>query len=356
MLSIHRILLPTDFSQPAADAERRARGLAALFEAELHVLHVTRSKELEELPRRFQHEDPEARNRLAEHVSGWLGLPTDTGPKAAGIAGSGPAGALGDLARSASPRGSPGTSSGTDDRSATVVRSIRRSGSPQDGILDYADEIDADLIVIGTRGQGAARGPLLGTVADRIVRRAASPVVTVRPDLETADPGASEIEDGPRSERTIVVPVDFSEPTETLITHAKHFAETFAGRVDFIHVVEEPRFPSFYQIDRFRADVPQLASRAREELVTAVREAGGPDVDAATHVLTGGDPASEIVRYAEAQSARFILMTTHGAAPSIADLRTALLGGVTDRVLRTAPCPVGAMKSYGKTLIPDGEE
>jgi len=341
MLTVDRILLPTDFSNAAADAERRARSLARLFGADLHILHVTTDKELRELPQSLVDAGREQGDRLARHVRGWLDLPETL---------------------------TVGSSTGGADGAGDlpVVRSIRSAASPQDGILNYAEETDADIIVIGTRGERAARGPMLGTVADRVVRRADCPVVTVRPDVDTGDPdeefgSAKPVAfDAETGERLMVVPVDFSEPTRSLVAHAKHFAETFRTRVDFVHVVEEPRFPSFYQIDQFRASVPGVATEARNRLTQTINDTEGPEVDSETRILVGGDPASQIVEYADAQSARFILMATHGFSNGLQGLRTYVLGGVTDQVLRTAPCPVGSIKSYGRSLIPhptdDGEE
>jgi nucleotide-binding universal stress UspA family protein len=341
MLTVDRILLPTDFSNAAADAERRARSLARLFGADLHILHVTTDKELRELPKSLGDAGREQADRLSRHVRGWLDLPETL---------------------------TVGSSTGVADRTGDppVVRSIRSAASPQDGILNYAEETDTDIIVIGTRGERSARGPMLGTVADRVVRRADCPVVTVRPDVDTGDP-AEELGsakpvafDAETGERLMVVPVDFSEPTRSLVAHAKHFAETFRARVDFVHVVEEPRFPSFYQIDQFRASVPGVATEARKRLNQMIDDTEGPEVDSETRILVGGDPASQIVEYADAQSARFILMATHGFSNGLQGLRTYVLGGVTDQVLRTAPCPVGSIKSYGRSLIPhptdDGEE
>jgi nucleotide-binding universal stress UspA family protein len=62
-----------------------------------------------------------------------------------------------------------------------------------------------------------------------------------------------------------------------------------------------------------------------------------------------GTPAEEIVDYAQAQEARFILMATHG----LSGLREYVLGGVTDQVIRSSPCPVGALKSSARSLIRD---
>lgn len=55
-----------------------------------------------------------------------------------------------------------------------------REGSPAETILDYADEIDADLIVAGTHGRSGVKRHLIGSVTERLVRHSTAPVLTVR--------------------------------------------------------------------------------------------------------------------------------------------------------------------------------
>jgi nucleotide-binding universal stress UspA family protein len=52
-------------------------------------------------------------------------------------------------------------------------------------ICDTAEEIDADLIVIGTHGRGGLSHALLGSVAEKVVRKAPCPVLTVRPEMHS---------------------------------------------------------------------------------------------------------------------------------------------------------------------------
>lgn len=64
-----------------------------------------------------------------------------------------------------------------------------RENKPARGIIEYADEIDADLIVIGTQGRTGVRRQLLGSVAERVLRLAPCPVLTVRiADVSTDTP------------------------------------------------------------------------------------------------------------------------------------------------------------------------
>ena len=60
------------------------------------------------------------------------------------------------------------------------VVSAVRTGTPSETILSYAEEVDADLIVMGTQGRSGLVQHLLGGVADRVVRTARRPVLLVR--------------------------------------------------------------------------------------------------------------------------------------------------------------------------------
>ena len=65
-----------------------------------------------------------------------------------------------------------------ESRSAVdVTRAVRR-GRPSEEIGGYAEEIDADLVVLGNRGLGAGPGERIGSVAERVVRSVDRPVIT----------------------------------------------------------------------------------------------------------------------------------------------------------------------------------
>jgi nucleotide-binding universal stress UspA family protein len=71
----------------------------------------------------------------------------------------------------------------------TAPRSERatREGDPSAGIVAYADERGCDLIVVGTHGRGGVDRLLFGSVAERVVRTATGPVLTVRVESATGE-------------------------------------------------------------------------------------------------------------------------------------------------------------------------
>jgi len=156
MIQIERILAPTDFSAHAEHALRYACALAERLGADLHVLHVLSEiiptgpdpLLMPVMPPQFYQDDEDRAAKSLETVldPSW---------------------------------GKP--------RSLTTAV---RWGTPAEGIVDYAAEQNADLIVIATHGRTGLSHVLLGSVAERIVREAPCPVLTIR-DTGHAKPAAS---------------------------------------------------------------------------------------------------------------------------------------------------------------------
>ncbi len=145
MVRIQHILVPTDFSEPADAALLYAKALAEEFKSRLHLLHVV----------------PEP------YVYPW-GTELSTLPLADLLTQAEEAAKkrLGQLAEEAD---APAAGTGV----ATAV------GPPVDRILDYVRAHQIDLIVMGTHGRGMVGHLLLGSVVERVIRRATVPVLTV---------------------------------------------------------------------------------------------------------------------------------------------------------------------------------
>lgn len=135
-----RILLPTDGSEASDRAVEQAVGLARETGAELHVLYV-----VEDIPQAPELMDDEVEAQLRE---------------------------IGEEAIDA-------IRASADAAGVEVVAALRE-GVPHETILEYADDADVDVVVMGTHGRSGLDRYLLGSVTERIVRTAEVPVLTVR--------------------------------------------------------------------------------------------------------------------------------------------------------------------------------
>jgi len=131
------ILIPTDGSDSANRAVEHAVDLASTFDADLHAIYVVDS-------RRYG-------SRVVSDADVILEELADRGRRI-----------LEELR----------------DRADSEVTIELRRGRPNEEIVAYAGEVDADLIVLGNRGLDASAGAPLGSVAERVVRTAGRPVIT----------------------------------------------------------------------------------------------------------------------------------------------------------------------------------
>jgi nucleotide-binding universal stress UspA family protein len=144
MISLKTILVPSDFSECSEEALRYGLELARRFDAQVHLLHVV--------------QDPVTQPWAAEGFSVPLFEVVEEWQKQAVL-----------RLQAAVPDA---------DRARVTVVSV--VATPYAEILDYARAHHADLIVMGTHGRGGVSHMLLGSIAERIVRRAPCPVLTVR--------------------------------------------------------------------------------------------------------------------------------------------------------------------------------
>jgi len=144
MIVLKHILVATDFSESAAVALAYGRDLARTFNARLHVLHA-----VEDVMLRYSPEVGFASPDLQKNLE---------------------AAAKRDLEKLIT----------EDDRQTlTVVPVIRTAVNIAAEIVDYAKANAIDLIITGTHGRGAVKHFLMGSVAERVVRTAQCPVLTV---------------------------------------------------------------------------------------------------------------------------------------------------------------------------------
>jgi nucleotide-binding universal stress UspA family protein len=140
--------------------------------------------------------------------------------------------------------------------------------------------------------------------------------------------------------KKILVPTDFSEPSDAALAYGRELAHSFGAALTVLHVVDDIAVRA-YGVDSgvFPVDPDvqrQFEADARTRLDAAISDADRAQLKASGVVLMSSAPSSAIVTYAQESQIDLIVMGTHGRG-SVAHL---LMGSVSERVVRTAPCPV----------------
>jgi len=147
MIKLAKILYPTDFSELSLTALKYAKAFARQFNAEFHCLHVVDESHLY-----YGAFGPDG------------GVPIGPDP--------------GEMFESASREMTAFVDQHLNDVSNRVVKTV--SGRPFVEIVRYARGSQIDLIVIATHGRSGLRHVLIGSVAERVVRKSPCPVLTCR--------------------------------------------------------------------------------------------------------------------------------------------------------------------------------
>ena len=138
--------------------------------------------------------------------------------------------------------------------------------------------------------------------------------------------------------RTILVPHDLSPESDGAVELAQRLVELAGGRLHLVHAVETPHLHAVTPAGVVALSLPSVvAEGALLDAEDALRKvaASGRQSPVAVHVLEGA-PTDVICAVAEQLPADLIVMGTHGHT----SLAQTLLGGVAERTLRRAPCPV----------------
>lgn len=303
MIEIRRILCPIDFSDYSRRALDHAIAIARWYGSTVTALHVFPLAPVMAYPPGAPGYEPFVltsvdRSRLLEDMKSFI------------------------AAESA-----PGVS----------LDAVIRQGSPATEILDHAGALPADLLVIGTHGRSGFERLLLGSVTERVLRKATCPVLTVPRGQADAVPAA------PVLFRQILCPVDFSASSMHALNHAMSMAQEADAHLTVLHVMTYeheygPEAPGVaagadeLTLARFRQ---QYEDNARQRLREAV-----PDTVAAycsvDTMITGGKPGHEILRVATDRQSDLIVIGVQGRG--VADLM--FFGSTTQQVVRQAACPV----------------
>lgn len=299
-MQVHRILMPTDFSACSNVALDHALALADHYRASLHLLHVV-----------VMHSDdpfsPSAQFPDAHEIYKRL----------QGVAAS----EMKDLL------------SGLPFPPLEIKTVQRRAVAAAPAVVEYAEEKEIDLIIMGAHGRRGFRRFLLGSVAEEVVRLAPCPVLTLRGDGE---------ERPLQSWRKLMVPFDFSDQSRYALETARDLAKSHGSELLVVYVVEPPLNPEVYMPlhDYSTGFSPEnLLGEVRPKLAEEVEKILGPEVGYTLEILEGRS-AARITELAEQRGVDLILISTHGRT----GWQRVVLGSVTEKVVRLAGCPVLTLK------------
>lgn len=209
-----------------------------------------------------------------------------------------------------------------------------REGAVASEILAAADA--SDLIVMGTHGRSGFERLLLGSITERVLRKAVCPVLTVPRRTPDAVPSA------PALFTNILCATDFSDCATHALNHAMSLAQEASARLTVLHVVEVlPEWPrdtdgAIRARPRdMEAYVAEIEQEREERLRAAVPESVRMYCTVDT-VLARGAAYREIVRVAAERRSDLIVLGIHGRGAT--DLL--FFGSTTQHVVRQASCPV----------------
>jgi nucleotide-binding universal stress UspA family protein len=145
--------------------------------------------------------------------------------------------------------------------------------------------------------------------------------------------------------RKILVPIDFSTRSRLTADYARTLAGSLGTTVHLIHVVEQP-FTSGPPYNFHLPDTPvrreQLYQRARARLGELANTLRVDGIEASVEVRFG-TAVEEILKAAVDYGADVIVMGSQGRSA----LQQLIVSGVSDEVIRRAPCPVLAVREHG---------
>jgi nucleotide-binding universal stress UspA family protein len=195
-----------------------------------------------------------------------------------------------------------------------------------DSILAYAEAQEVDLIVMGTHGRRGFDRLMLGSVTERVLRKASCPVLTVNNPLH--DFIDSEKKPGPIHLSRILFCTDFSENSQRALDYAISLAAEYAAELTLLHVLEDS--PD-------AANVQQAIARATEQLDKLIpREAHSASGVKTRTIVRIGKAYQQIIQLALEAQTDLAIMAVRGRGA----LDLAVFGSTTHRVIQFGPCPV----------------
>jgi len=285
-MNIRRILCPTDFSETSAHAAEEAAAIAGYYGAAITALHVVQ-------PPMDANFGVESLDSLRQQTAAFFGVATTAG---------------------------------------LSVDALIEVGLPVRHILDRAASVSADLLVMGTHGASGFEHLVLGSVAEKVLRKVRCPVLTVPPRVATRSPLPF---------RRLLCATDFSAASASAVRFALSLADESDACLTLLHVLEwpwhEPPQPSIDALPPEQAFALGMFRRESEECARKQLESMIPPTQSRVRAaVVSGTPYEQVLGAAASESVDLIVLGV--GRRSALDL--AFLGSTTNHVVRAARCPV----------------
>ncbi len=194
-------------------------------------------------------------------------------------------------------------------------------GSPMEGLAEYAQSAQTELVVVATHGHGALDRAWIGSFSERLLESFPVPLLIVRPPRAHPElVGAL---------RNIALLLDGSTRAEAILDPVTAVGELFAARYVLLRVASSP---TQGELDRARDYLAEVAQVLR-----------GRGMRTATLVLPGRDVAAAAANFVWAAGADLIALATHGRCGVERELR----GSVAQELLRLGPAPLLSIRAPG---------
>ncbi|MCB0833890.1 MAG: universal stress protein [Bacteroidetes bacterium] len=155
--------------------------------------------------------------------------------------------------------------------------------------------------------------------------------------------------------KKILVPTDFSDAAKYALEYAIELAGLYKGRLILIHVHEPMVYfsdapmamPDIVDVEQsIVASAENTLQKVYDDLIKNKETEHG--LEPAELIIAQGKPFIEIIKTAKEKEADLIVMSTHGRSA----LEHMLLGSVTEKIVRKAPCPVLTVRAGGTFTMP----
>ena len=284
MINIQNLIVPVDFSKNSRFGLEFAFQLALEKNLHVHVLHVVQTGYLKSLYQtsHIKMLEKEAEKHLEEFCSDYSENP--------------------------------------------YLESIKTSsGVPYQVILETANKVENALLAQSSHGWSTAEQQLIGSQAEKIIRRSKNPVLTLKAGRT------------PDSFRTVLLATDFSDTARQALQSALLFANIYKANLHLLHVVNRQIWYDAFLLTGFEFNVleEQVYKQAESCLRDLLRDFVEEDITCDIHITRGA--ALEQIQYmANKLEADLIVLGTHGNT----NAENVLIGSVAEKIARHAPCAV----------------